>query len=85
MGFEAVHEGPGRGQPRRSWSTSTSIHAVHQSVLAHGVYKRDVDYIVEEGEVFIVDEFTGRVSEDKRFADGLHQAHRGQGARARCK
>jgi len=50
------------------------FHAVHQSVLAHGVYKRDVDYIVDGGRVFIVDEFTGRVSEDKRYADGLHQA-----------
>ena len=50
------------------------FHAVHQSVLAHGVYQRDVDYIVEDGEVFIVDEFTGRVSEDKRYSDGLHQA-----------
>ena len=50
------------------------FHAVHQSVLAHGVYKRDVDYIVEDDEVLIVDEFTGRVSDDKRYADGLHQA-----------
>ncbi|HUU01335.1 MAG TPA: preprotein translocase subunit SecA [Myxococcota bacterium] len=50
------------------------FHAVHQSVLAHGVYQLDVDYIVEEGQVFIVDEFTGRVSEDKRYSDGLHQA-----------
>jgi len=50
------------------------FHAVHQSVLAHGVYKRDVDYIVEDEKVFIVDEFTGRVSEDKRYANGLHQA-----------
>ncbi|MFC1610017.1 preprotein translocase subunit SecA [Myxococcota bacterium] len=49
-------------------------HAAHQSVLAHGTYKCDVDYIVENGQVFIVDEFTGRVSEDKRFSDGLHQA-----------
>ncbi|MBW2454058.1 MAG: preprotein translocase subunit SecA, partial [Deltaproteobacteria bacterium] len=50
------------------------FHAVHQSVLAHGVFKRDVDYIVEDDEVLIVDEFTGRVSEDKRYANGLHQA-----------
>lgn len=49
-------------------------HAVYNSVLAHGAYRRDVDYIVDKGEVFIVDEFTGRVSEDKRFSDGLHQA-----------
>ena len=49
-------------------------HAVYQSVVAHGAYKRDVDYIVEDGMVLIVDEFTGRVSPDKRYADGLHQA-----------
>ncbi len=49
-------------------------HAVYQSVLAHGAYKCNVDYIVEDGEVFIVDDFTGRISMDKRFADGLHQA-----------
>lgn len=50
------------------------FHAVYQSVLAHGVYKRDIDYIVQNDEVLIVDEFTGRISEDKRYADGLHQA-----------
>lgn len=50
------------------------LHAVHQSVLAHGVYKRDVAYIVDGDAVLIVDEFTGRVSEDKRYANGLHQA-----------
>lgn len=49
-------------------------HAVHQSLLAHAVYQKDVDYILDEGSVYIVDEFTGRVSEDKRFASGLHQA-----------
>ena len=49
-------------------------HALHQSLLAHGIYRKDVDYIVDRGRVFIVDEFTGRVSEDKRYADGLHQA-----------
>jgi len=43
-------------------------------VLAHGVYKRDVDYIVQDDAVLIVDEFTGRISGDKRYADGLHQA-----------
>ena len=50
------------------------MHAVHQSLQANAVYERDVDYIVEDGEVFIVDEHTGRVSPDKRFSDGLHQA-----------
>jgi preprotein translocase subunit SecA len=50
------------------------FHAVHNSVHAHGLYKRDVDYIVQNGNIVIVDEFTGRVSEDKRFSHGLHQA-----------
>ncbi len=50
------------------------FHAVHQSVQAHGAYKRDIDYIVKEGEVQLIDEHTGRVSPDKRFSDGLHQA-----------
>jgi preprotein translocase subunit SecA len=50
------------------------FHAVYKSVEAHGAYHRDVDYIVDGGRVYIVDEFTGRVSEDKRYADGLHQA-----------
>jgi len=49
-------------------------HVLHNAVLAHGVYKRDVDYIVADSKCYIVDEFTGRVSPDKRFADGLHQA-----------
>lgn len=50
------------------------FHAVYQSVLAHGVYQKDVDYIVQSGEVQLIDEHTGRVSPDKRFSDGLHQA-----------
>ncbi|MCB9642700.1 MAG: preprotein translocase subunit SecA [Myxococcales bacterium] len=50
------------------------FHAVHQSVQAHGAFKRDVDYIVKGGEVQLIDEHTGRVSPDKRFSDGLHQA-----------
>lgn len=49
-------------------------HVLHNAVLAHAVYKRDVDYIIRDGKCYIVDEFTGRVSPDKRFADGLHQA-----------
>ena len=49
-------------------------HAVHQAVIAHGAYARDVDYVVADGEVLIVDEFTGRISPGKRYSDGLHQA-----------
>jgi preprotein translocase subunit SecA len=50
------------------------MHAVHQSLQAHAIFERDVDYIVDSGEVHIIDEHTGRVSPDKRFSDGLHQA-----------
>jgi preprotein translocase subunit SecA len=73
LGIEAAQDGLGIGALVEPENLNL-FHAVHQSILAHGVYARDVDYIVDEGRVFIVDEFTGRVSEDKRFADGLHQA-----------
>jgi preprotein translocase subunit SecA len=73
LGIEAAQDGLGIGALVEPENLNL-FHAVHQSILAHGIYARDVDYIVDEGRVFIVDEFTGRVSEDKRFADGLHQA-----------
>lgn len=72
-GFDAVQKGLGVDKLVELEHIEL-YHAVHEAVLAHGVYQRDVDYIVEDGEVLIVDEFTGRVSEDKRYADGLHQA-----------
>jgi preprotein translocase subunit SecA len=72
-GFEVVHQALGVDHLAR-YEHLDLYHAVHQSVVAHGVYQRDVDYIVEDGSVYIVDEFTGRVSQEKRFADGLHQA-----------
>jgi preprotein translocase subunit SecA len=50
------------------------LHAVQQGIRAHALYKRDVDYIVKEGEVIIVDEFTGRLMPGRRWSDGLHQA-----------
>ncbi|MCP4676102.1 MAG: preprotein translocase subunit SecA [Deltaproteobacteria bacterium] len=49
-------------------------HALHNALLAHAVYQRDVDYIVQDGEILLIDDYTGRVSPDKRFSDGLHQA-----------
>jgi preprotein translocase subunit SecA len=49
-------------------------HHVLQALKAHHVFKRDVDYIVNEGQVVIVDEFTGRLMPGRRFSDGLHQA-----------
>ena len=54
--------------------SSTIVHHVNQALKAHKVFKRDVDYMVTEGEVLIVDEFTGRVLEGRRYSDGLHQA-----------
>ena len=50
------------------------LHHVNQALRAHKLMQRDVDYIVEGGEVVIVDEFTGRKMEGRRFSDGLHQA-----------
>jgi preprotein translocase subunit SecA len=50
------------------------LHHVNQALKAHVLFKRDVDYIVQNGEVVIVDEFTGRTMPGRRFSDGLHQA-----------
>ncbi len=50
------------------------IHKVEQALKAHRLFKRDVDYVVKEGEVIIVDEFTGRLMPGRRYSDGLHQA-----------
>ncbi len=50
------------------------IHHVYQGLRAHALYKRDVDYVIKDGEVIIVDEFTGRQMPGRRWSDGLHQA-----------
>lgn len=50
------------------------LHAINQALRAHTLFKRDVHYIVRDGEVLIVDEFTGRVLPGRRWSDGLHQA-----------
>jgi preprotein translocase subunit SecA len=50
------------------------VHHVQQSLRAHTLFARDVDYIVREGKVVIIDEFTGRMMEGRRYGDGLHQA-----------
>jgi preprotein translocase subunit SecA len=50
------------------------VHHVNQALKAHVLFKRDVDYVVKEGEVVIVDEFTGRLMPGRRWSDGLHQA-----------
>ncbi len=51
-----------------------TLHHVNQALKAHTLFKRDVDYLVKEGQVIIVDEFTGRIMPGRRYSDGLHQA-----------
>jgi preprotein translocase subunit SecA len=50
------------------------VHHINQSLKAHHLFKRDVDYMVQDGKVIIVDEFTGRLMPGRRYSDGLHQA-----------
>ena len=50
------------------------VHAVNTSLKAHHLFKRDVDYMIQDGKVVIVDEFTGRLMPGRRYSDGLHQA-----------
>ncbi len=50
------------------------VHHVNNALKAHFLFKRDVDYIVKDGKVIIIDEFTGRMMEGRRYSDGLHQA-----------
>jgi len=50
------------------------VHHIHQALKAHNLFARDVDYVVQSGEVVIVDEFTGRLMAGRRYSDGLHQA-----------
>ena len=52
----------------------TLLHHINQGLKAHGLMKNDVDYVVKDGEVIIVDEFTGRLMYGRRYSDGLHQA-----------
>ena len=75
---------PSRASPRSSSSSNVDnlydhentmlVHHLHNSLRAKELYKRDVEYVVQSGEVKIVDEFTGRVLEGRRYSEGLHQA-----------
>jgi len=53
---------------------SEILHIIHKLLQAHALYEKDVDYVVQDGQVFIVDEFTGRLMPGRRWSDGLHQA-----------
>src|SRR3972149_450379 len=50
------------------------VHHVNQALRAHTLFKRDTDYIVKDGKIVIIDEFTGRMMEGRRYSEGLHQA-----------
>ena len=52
----------------------TILHHINQAIRAHGIMKNDIDYVVKNGEVLIVDEFTGRIMNGRRYSEGLHQA-----------
>jgi preprotein translocase subunit SecA len=54
------------------------LHHINQALKAHTLFKLDVDYIVKNGEVIIVDEFTGRLMPGRRYSEGLHQALEGK-------
>ncbi len=70
----------GREAARASTTSTTRtnmdwcIHGINQALRAHTLYKRDVDYVIKDGQVVIVDEFTGRLMPGRRWSDGLHQA-----------
>jgi preprotein translocase subunit SecA len=72
-GWEKVEEllGIGNIADPENWDLK---HHVETGIKAHALYKRDVDYVVKDGEVIIVDEFTGRLMPGRRWSDGLHQA-----------
>jgi len=53
---------------------SEKLHIIHKLLQAHALYEKDVEYVVQDGQIFIVDEFTGRIMPGRRWSDGLHQA-----------
>jgi len=72
-GVEACEKALGIGNLYGDGNTDW-VHHLSQALRAHVIYKKDVDYVVKDGEVIIVDEFTGRTMEGRRWSDGLHQA-----------
>jgi len=62
------------GQSLYDMGSITALHHVEQALKAHVLFNKDVDYVVKDGEVVLVDEFTGRMTPGRRFSDGLHQA-----------
>ncbi len=65
---------PGAGKNLFAYVNTEIAHFVQQALRAHSLYNIDVEYVVKEGQVIIVDEFTGRLMFGRRYSDGLHQA-----------
>jgi preprotein translocase subunit SecA len=63
-----------RGVEAEYAAKSETLHIIHKLLQAHALYEKDVEYVVQDGQVFIVDEFTGRLMPGRRWSDGLHQA-----------
>ncbi len=64
-----------RAKIEREYATkSEKLNIVHQLLRAHALYEKDVNYVVQDGQVLIVDEFTGRTMPGRRWSEGLHQA-----------
>ena len=62
------------GQTLYDPESTTIVHHVNQGLRAHKLFQKDKDYIVRDGEVVLIDEFTGRMMQGRRLSDGLHQA-----------
>ncbi len=76
LGFETAREdaaAEGSGEEEES-GAGEHLHCIHQLLKAYSLYEKDVDYVVQEGKVVIVDEFTGRLMWGRRYSEGLHQA-----------
>src|SRR5690606_36810080 len=67
-------EGMLKGESLYDVENVTIVHHIQQALRAHRLFERDKDYIVKNGEVVIIDEFTGRMMPGRRFSEGLHQA-----------
>ncbi|MBN2372432.1 preprotein translocase subunit SecA [bacterium] len=74
LGIKDLYESEHDSEGVESAKYLPIIHKVEQALKAHRIFKRDVDYVVKDGEVIIVDEFTGRLMPGRRYSDGLHQA-----------
>ncbi len=73
--LDATEKRTARQEVEAEYATkSEKLHIIHKLLQAHSLYEKDVDYLVQDNQVLIVDEFTGRVLAGRRWADGLHQA-----------